>query len=70
MCKRINKRVKRKICSMSNNEKGSLRKERKDIQLSIRLCEKDFIELKRISPKNVSYAIQRLIRDNQVKLSA
>lgn len=55
---------------MNNNENRSLRKERKEIQLSIRLCEKDFIELKRISPKNVSYAIQRLIRDNQVKLSA
>lgn len=49
---------------MINNEKGSLRKERKNIQLSIRLCEKDFMELKRISPKNVSYAIQRMIRIN------
>ncbi len=55
---------------MSNNKNRSLRKERKDIQLSIRLCEKDFMELKRISPKNVSYAIQQLIRVNTVKLSA
>lgn len=55
---------------MINNEKGSIRKQKKEIHISIRLCEKDFIELKRISPKNVSYAIQQLIRDNQVKLSA
>jgi mannose/fructose/N-acetylgalactosamine-specific phosphotransferase system component IIB len=50
---------------MSNNENMSLTNERKDIQVSIRLCEKDFMELKRISPKNVSYAIRKLIRDQK-----
>lgn len=48
---------------MKNNVQNvGLTKEKKGVQLSIRLYEKDFQALKEICPKNLSYAIQQTVR--------
>lgn len=48
---------------MTNSvQKVGLTKEKKGVQLSIRLHEKDLQALKEICPKNLSYAIQQTIR--------
>ncbi len=36
-----------------------------DMQISIRISKAEYDELKRISPKNVSYAIKKLIREQK-----
>lgn len=48
---------------MSNNvQKVGLTKEKKGVQLSIRLYEKDLQALKKICPKNLSYAVLQTVR--------